>query len=508
MQEHAEKLDRWFESTTFTEFDRRVEDQTDFLKKEIREGELSNSDFTFGLELEVYAVDGEGNIKPIPDRVLEEAPFNPELGLHNAELNTDPTRFDAGGVEEQEEALRSQFEEADRFLSEHGMRLVLDSLWTSHGGDSQVFLTEQEEVEGYRFSENMRSATRYHALDNAFVNAWDGEIPLDVPGADHGLSSMLFECLATSIQPHLQVPDTGEFPEYYNTALRTMAPVLALSSNSPFLPPDLYNQVDEAEELVDETFHELRIPVFEQSVNPSHEYGEKKVRFPSDLESAEDAAEYVEQDEILAPSLEEWNSPPELGYREEFWEWNFKRKTFWRWVRPVIGAEPVDGANDQKAIRIEYRPLPTQPTVKDVVALQLTAIGLIHGLVQEDHPVTELDWETSKSDFYSAVEDGLEADLHWVNSSGEETSDREEIFAEVFRYARRGLEERGLTDGQIERYVGPIEERWENRMTPSTWKKQKVREELGDSTLEEAITSMQRQYIEKSRSTGCFTEWM
>jgi hypothetical protein len=147
--------------------------------------------------------------------------------------------------------------------------------------------------------------------------------------------------------------------------------------------------------------------------------------------------------------------------------------------------------------------------MRDIIAVQVTTLGVIHGLAQNDHPVTGLDWATAKDDFYSVVDDGLDAELHWITAGGEQTTDKENLFADVFRAARNGLADRGLSEDAIDRYVSPIEARWEHRTSPSMWKKARVREGLEDgASLEEAIHGMQRAYIRKTRETDCFTAWL
>lgn len=508
MQEHVDHIDRSLTDETFEEFDKRVQDQSQFLKEQIRNGALDSAAPTIGLELEAYAIDSNGHIATLSDDILDDAPFNPELGLHNAELNTPPSLFDGAGVRHQADDIAGQYAAANTYLEEHDMFLLLDAIWTLHQGDSWAFLTDRDEFEGHSFPKHMRSATRYHAIDNAFVNVKGGEIPFTVPGADHGLPSMLFECLATSIQPHLQVPDTDNFPQYYNTASRTMAPVLALATNSPFLPPELYNDVENPEHLVENTYHELRITVFEQSVNVSDTYEEMKVRFPRDLESAEDAVDHVAEDQIYAPALREWDNGEKEEYKDDFWEWNYKRKTFWRWVRPVFGGQPVNGACDEKSLRIEYRPIPTQPHVADIVSLQVLTAGLVHGLCISDHPITDLDWETAQDSFYSVMRNGLDADIRWVTEDGDRTADKEIIFDEVFRYARKGLSDRDVPESDQDRHLQPLETRWEERITPSSWKKEQVRTALeDDASLEGAIHAMQRKYIRNAQAYDRFTEW-
>ena len=175
----------------------------------------------------------------------------------------------------------------------------------------------------------------------------------------------------------------------------------------------------------------------------------------------------------------------------------------------MIGGARVDAANDRRSLRIEYRPIPTQPSVTDVVGTQALVAGVLRGLVESDHPITELPWSAAESSFYNAVEDGLDAELAWVTADGERTSDSEVVFGEIFEHARSGLEAAGVPADDVDQYLSPIEGRWGARTTPSTWKKARVRDALEEGTdLSGAIAAMQREYIARSREGDAFVSWL
>jgi hypothetical protein len=450
--------------------------------------------------------DWAGRLTRLPDVVFE-GEANKELGLHNAEVNTEPNSFDQTGMEVQTTAVEMQTKQARQQASKHNCELVLDAMWTIPPEEgSEAYLSAHETRDGVVLAENMRQAPRYVALDNEALDRAGGSIDFDVPGYSGSFPTILFESLATSIQPHLQVPDAEAFPEYYNAAIRTLGPLLALSANSPFLPADMYDDTD-GEWLCANTHHELRIAAFEQSVNTSEN---PKVRVPRDLDNTTDVVGRVVDDDLFAPFLREFLYDDErTGFAEEFWEFDHKRGTYWRWLRCVIGGAVVDGASTEKSLRIEYRPLPTQPHVKDMIGLQALTVGLIRGLVVADHPAAELPWQEAKRSFYSAAQDGSDADLSWVTADGERTADHDEIYDEVFQYARLGLAEQDVPEARIDEYLEPIEARYEAGMTPSDWKIDRVREYLdsGDD-LSTAIQSMQLDYIEASREHHSFAEWV
>ncbi|MFD1585727.1 hypothetical protein ACFR9U_01930 [Halorientalis brevis] len=506
MTDRVELVERSLSADTYPTFGARVEEQAAFLREELARGALDTDGFAVGLELEVYAVD-DGALTRIPDDVFDAC--NKELGLHNAELNTDPDPFTTAGIEAQADALRTQWAAAQNAARDAGCDLVLDAMWTLPPDEgSYQYLAATEQRDGVTVPSNMRAISRYWGIDRDCVRKAGGEIEFDVPGASISFPTILFESLATSIQPHVQIPSTDAFPRYYNAAIRTLGPVLALATNSPFLPGDLYDEDVDPERLLTETHHELRIAAFEQSVNQT---GERKVRVPDDVETATDVVDYLVADPVVSPFLSEWLAGEGEGdvYADNFWELDHKRGTYWRWLRTVIGGDPVDGLSDERSLRIEYRPLPTQPSIRDIVGFQCLVGGLVNGLVVDDHPLTDLDWDAAEACFYSVVENGLDAEFAWITADGERTDDPETVFAEVFEYARRGLDDLGVAESTVETYLGPLETRWEARTTPSQWKIERVREALADGAdLQAALATMQTEYVRRSNEHDTFAEWL
>jgi len=510
----GELVERSLAPETRAAFEGRVEEQAEALRAAIEAGEMDNAEFAVGLELEVYAIArGEGGgdaanggLARLPDSVFDGA-ANEELGLHNAELNTAPNVLDGEGLTAQADSIADRFDAAQRTVREADRELVLDAMWTRPPTEgSQTYLDATEDRDGVAVASNMRPAPRYVAIDVHAQQLAGGDVPLSVPGVDRTFPNILFESLATSIQPHLQIPTAEAFPDYYNAAIRTLGPVLALSTNSPFLPADLYGDVEDPRGLVAETHHELRIAAFEQSVNHTES---SKVRVPADIEDATEVVDRVVEDDLYAPFLREWlHDDGRDSFADDYWEFDHKRGTYWRWLRCVVGGDPV-GTGDERSLRIEYRPIPTQPTVRDVVGMQALTAGLILGLVAADHPIADLPWAAAEESFYSAVEEGLNADLVWMTADGRRTTDTDDVFAEVFEFARRGLAEAGVPDADVDHYLSPIEARWEAGTTPSHWKKDAVRDRLDDGdSLADAIAGMQDEYERLSRRLPSFAEWV
>ena len=451
--------------------------------------------------------DWAGRLTRLPDVVFD-GEANKELGLHNAEVNTAPDTFDQTGLEVQTTAVEMQTKQARQQAARYDCDLVLDAMWTIPPEEgSEEYLRAHTDRQGVVVADNMRPAPRYVALDNEALQRAGGTIDFDVPGYSGSFPTILFESLATSIQPHLGIPDVDALPAYYNAAIRTLGPLLALSTNSPFLPGDMYGEGVDGSWLCANTHHELRIQAFEQSVNTSEN---PKVRVPRDIDRATDLVDRVVADDVFGPFLREWlHDDDRVDLADDIWEFDHKRGTYWRWLRCVIGGTAVPGACDEECLRIEYRPLPTQPHPNDMIGLQVLTVGLIRGLVAADHPLAELPWQDARQSFYDAAENGLDADLAWVTSNGVRTTDHDAIYDEVFRYARRGLAEQGVPDASIDEYLGPLERRYRAGETPSSWKIDRVRSSLSDGAgLETAIAEMQRDYLDNCEAHHSFDEWL
>ncbi len=486
-----------------TEFDSRVDNQATELTEAIAAGELDSPSFGVGMELEVYAVNDEATLVELPKSVFE-ADCEKELGLHNAELNTTPNTLTAEGIETQAETLQASYESTRTAAREAGCEIVLDAMWTVPPAEgTESYLSAVKRENGVLVADNMARSPRYSAIDTDILNKAGGSVSLSVPGTEVSFPTILVESLTSSIQPHLQIPDAEAFPQAYNAAIATLGPVLALTTNSPLLPVDLYD-VDDPKQLLEETHHELRIGVFEQSINQAWH----KVKFPEKIDETADVLELLAADDTVAPFLREWLlEDPRETFADHYWELSHKRGTYWRWLRAVTGGQPV-GSGDERSIRIEYRPIPTQPTVGDIISVQCLVTGLIRGLIAVDHPVAELEQSTAEAAFYSAVENGLEAELAWITADGTETTDSAEIYADLFAHARLGLAKQGFSESAISRYLDPLETRWNRRLTPSQWKLDQVRAELdAGMSFPDAVRSTQQSYLELSTAGTPFAEW-
>ncbi|MFC4988262.1 hypothetical protein [Saliphagus infecundisoli] len=493
------------------EYRRRAGADADWIKGEIHDGTFDNPQAIVGLEYEFYAVGADGcALRRMPRRLLELIGFEKELGLHNAEMTTSPQPLNADGLLAQEAEVKSRLRTAVDVTRTEGMALVSDALWTipPDGETARGYLTDSvertvgDDERPIRVATNMSAAARYHAMANT-DQAETAGMRIEAPNVSLSADTVMPESLITSIQPHYQVPHAVDLPDYFNYALRIAAPLLALGVNSPFFPPDLYDEGASAQEILAEAWMEHRISVFETTLNDPAA-GAGKVRFPRDLETAAQAVDRIVDDDTIVPM------PVSEGGRFDDRFAHFRRKhgTYWRWVRPVFDGSSRSAAN----ARIEFRPIPAQPTVRDSISFQAAFAGLLESLTRLEHPVVDLDWEIARENFYAAMREGLSADLVWITNDGDRTRDRKRIYEDLLAHAEDGLSSRGLSEDAAAKYLYPLRRRVRQGVTPASWKRDQVAARLDEgSDLEGAITGMQRAYIDRQAETlleGSFAEWI
>ncbi|WP_137287077.1 hypothetical protein [Halorussus salinisoli] len=485
------------------EFQSQVEADAEVIVEEVDEGTFDNPQAIIGFEYEFYAVDAEtAALKRVPRRLLELIGFEKELGLHNAEMSTSPQPLNPHGLAAQEAEVKARLSAAEDRTGAEGMRLVSDAMWTipPEGETAREYLTGSVEDRGVRIASNMSDSVRYHAMANSDAQAG---MKLEAPHVDLEADTVMPESLITSIQPHYQVPHARDLPTYFQYAIRIAGPLLALGVNSPFFPPDLYADDADPDEILTDGWDENRISVFETVLNRDGDDSDK-VRFPRDVASVEEAVERIAADRTIVPMPVETSD----RFDDEFAHFRLKHGTYWRWVRPVFGGATRSSAN----ARIEFRPISAQPTVRDSIAFQAAFAGLVESMFRREHPVRQLDWVVAKDNFYDAMAEGLDADLYWITNGGEETTDHEAVYEDIFAHAKDGLQSRGLSDEEAAKYLYPLRQRARHRLTPASWKRERVRERLADGAdFEEAVYGMQNEYIEMQSETlidGTFADWV
>ena len=475
-------------------FDARVREEADWLLEEVSAGTFDSEIVTVGLEHECYAVDADGALLTLPSHMDDLPGCEKEVGRHQLELLVSPQPLSEAGLQTMATELRARFEAASDHLLDAGERLASDGVWTVPPSEQGTvgYLSNREATDSVSLATNMVDAVRYHAQGRKTATN------LDAPHVAYDGDTALLNSLTTSIQPHYVVPEAAALPEYFRYALRIAGPLLALGVNSPLFPPELYDDDVDAETILADSKLENRIGIFESVMNAEDTL--PKVAFPDDVASVTEVVESIVEDPTLLP-IHDDDSPDPLTHFQH------KHGCYWRWVRPVFDA----GAEGTPNVRIEFRPLPGQPTIGDSVAFLGLFAGLLTDLPRRDHPVASLEWADARDNFYAAAADGLDADLTWIDCDGNSVPSTDAVFADLFRCAHAGLETAGLDADEATAVLEPLRARVDDRRTPAGWKREQVRERLdaGDS-FETAVRGAQRAYLHEQAATfedGRFDAW-
>lgn len=466
-----------FNKTDYARFEKYLNDETRLLGQWFEENRFSDDPLVAGYEIEAWLIDHEGSPCSRNDHLLQSAHnelLSPELAKFNIELNVRP------------QGLRSSV------LSDFEASLI--KLWgqcqtiASHSHCSLMGIGILPTLEDAHLNlDNLSSYGRYRALNEQVLVQRHGEaIKLDIVGKDHLQSEhmdVMLEAAATSLQIHIQVPQEQSV-SYYNSSIAMSAPMVAVSSNSPFL-------------FGKNLWEETRIPLFEQSVatggfdgaahGPIH-----RVSFGSGY--AENSLfecfdENVQHFPILLP-VEYDHTPEDLRHLR------LHNGTIWRWNRPLIGFD--DDAVPH--IRIEHRVCASAPSSIDNIANIAFYYGLAHYYANYSDPVeTLLPFAQARDNFYQSARHGLHAHVVWTD--GKHHTLKKLILDRLLIEAETGLQKLYLDEDDIKKYLGVIEQRVRSEQTGSNWQKNFVSSH--DNDMQKLTTT----YFENQKTNHPVHSW-
>lgn len=443
------------------------------LERMIHEGMIESDVKRIGAEQELFLVDQTWKPSPRALEVLEKVNdhhFITEIGLFNLEINLDPLVFGGKCFSHLEKDLTGLLGKARQVTDQMGIHLLLTG----------ILPTIRKSDLGM---ENLTPMPRYYALNHALTKLRGGDYDFYIRGLDE-LSlkhdSLMVEACNTSFQVHLQVsPD--EFARMYNIAQVVTAPALAASTNSPLL-------------FGRRLWHETRIAVFQQAVDTrmtSHYLRERSPRVTfgtrwvkkSILELYyEDVARFRS---LIGSDVEEdANQLLKEGKIPQLKALKFHNSTVYRWNRACFGQ-----LEDKPHLRIENRVLPSGPTPLDEVANAAFWLGLMRGVANKYEDITRcISFEDAKRNFFSAARMGLFAQFTWFDAMTIPV--QRLICDQLLPLAHEGLQNSGIHQPDIDRYLGVIEERVRTGMTGSQWILTSLAEMKGKATPGERLNAL------------------
>lgn len=460
------------------------------LEKMLEKGLIESGVRRIGAEQEMFLVDKAR--KPalkaldILD-VIDDERFTHELGLFNLEANLSPQKLEGKCLSLMEAELQDIYlrarQAAAQFDCDIALVGILPTLTRDHLGlDSMV------------------PTARYHALNDAICALRGKDFEFTINGIDQ-LSvkhdNVMLEACNTSFQIHFQVSPEN-FARNYNIAQTVTAPLLAAAVNSPIL-------------LGKRLWHETRIAVFEYSIDTRsrthQERGLKpRVHF-GDRWLEESVTEIFKEDiaRFRAVLTTETEEDPlgmiERGVMPTLNALRLHNGTVYRWNRPCYGVH-----NNVPHLRIENRVIPSGPTVLDEVANAAFFFGMMLGLIEEVDDIRKhLSFADVKSNFLAAARDGIRAQMNWFDDS--HLPAKQLVLEQLLPLAREGLQEAGLDQDDIDRYLGVLRDRVVSRRTGARWALESL-ETMGDTGTSDQRLRCIVSSLVKQQSTGKpISEW-
>lgn len=451
------------------------------LDQMIVQGRLDEADNMIGAEQELCIVDQEGRPAMLATTLLpqiNEPHYTKELALFNLEINCDPMRLGQATFRNMESHLLELLQQGMEVASAHNAHLfmtgVLPTLKYRHL-DFQ-FMTPEE---------------RYKILSNELIRLRGSEFQIHLEGVDEmhaRLDSVLFEACNTSFQSHLQV-NPKKFNEAYNWSQMISGPVLAACTNSPIL-------------FGRELWHENRIALFKQSLDtrtyqhpirkflprvafgdnwltggPSGLWKSTVARFP--LLLMPDGLDELHRETEGLPTLDAIR---------------LLNGTTYTWNRLCYGIN-----QDVAHIRIECRYMPSGPTVVDEIANLAFWVGLMHARPESfKKDINRISFKVVKDNFIRAARTGIHSHFNWF---GKYRAGAELLENELIPMAATGLAHQGVSDTDIHKYLGIIQNRVTSGKTGSEWmikNFRKLRESYKPPVCERILVKESLQYQESN----------
>ena len=380
-------------------------------------------------------------------QLLNDGHFTTELAKFNLEANLDPLKFEGDCFSLLENNLVKILTKANKCAHALGSKIILTGILPSI------------KVSDIRL-ENIAPDPRYMRLNEAILNSRGQDFEFNIRGLDELITkhnSVLFESCNTSFQVHFQV-NTENAIEKLNWAQAISGPVLAACVNSPlFLGKRLWP--------------ETRIALFQQSADTRKSVSPlrrepARVSFgngwaSSVLDKFKEAAGRhkilltVPIDQLSSQELDKGNIPKLKALCVH-------NSTIYHWNRLCYGI--TEGVPH---LRIENRYLPSGPSIVDETANAAFWTGLMNHIPEAYENISgKMDFDTAKNNFLHAAKSGMRAQFNWPGHKFISASD---LIAELLPIAKKGLEKAHVSQNNIEKYLGIIEQRTGTLRTGSSW---------------------------------------
>ena len=418
---------------------------------------------------------------------IEDDRFTHELGLFNLEANLSPRRLGGDCLRKMEEEAQEVYLRAREGAAAVDCDIALVGILPTLTKDNLGL-------------ESMVPTPRYYALNDAIRGLRGNEFEFTINGIDQLAvkhDNVMLEACNTSFQVHFQV-SPEHFAKNYNIAQVVTAPLLAAAVNSPIL-------------LGKRLWHETRIAVFEYSIDTRSKIHQERGLRPrvhfGDRWLEESVTEIFKEDiaRFRIVLTTECEDDPlgmiEKGVMPSLNALRLHNGTVYRWNRPCYGVH-----NNIPHLRIENRVIPSGPTVLDEVANAAFFYGMMAGMTEQVSDIRELlTFSDAKSNFLAAARDGIRAQMNWFNDT--HLPAKQLILEQLLPLATEGLQEAGIDQDDIERYLGVIRDRVSLRRTGSRWALESLEEMKDKGTQDQRLRCIVSSMVNQQSTGKPISEW-
>jgi CBS domain-containing protein len=405
-----------------------------------------------GAEQEMFLIDRYLRPAPVSLEVLKhahDARLTTEIARFNLEANLTPLKLENDCFSRMQQELVELIELARGSAATQGADILLAGILpTLQKSDLTL--------------DNLTPVARYHELDRGVIGLRGGPLSIHIKGLDELYlthDNIMMESCNTSFQVHFQ-SNAKEFANHYNVAQAITAPVLAVAVNSPLL----FGQ---------RLWQETRVALFQHSTDERSRpqlARNQPTRVNFGDRWLEKSVIELFQDQIVRfrPIMisEPEDNPFEVLARGEtplLSALRMHNGTVWRWNRACYGV--TEGVAH---LRIENRALPSGPTILDEIANAAFFSGLMVAVSQAYGEISKrMVFDDAKMNFFRAARHGLDAQFQWID--GQSLSATSLVLDQLLPLARQGLTSLGVASGDIDKYLGIIEERTQCGQTGARW---------------------------------------
>ncbi len=444
-----------------------------------------------GAEQEMFLINHAHQPAPTAVEVLarlDDDRFTHELGLFNLEANLSVQELKSDCLSrmeaEAQEVYAKAREAAHQCDSEIALVGILPTLTMKNLG-----------------LESMVPLPRYHALNKAFMELRGHNLQFAINGMDQLVvnhDNLMLEACNTSFQVHFQV-SPNDFARLYNIAQVVTGPLLAAAVNSPIL-------------LGKRLWHETRISVFEYSVDArstTHQARGLKPRVHFGNHWVDKSVTEIFKEDIarfrVLLTTETEDDPLAMvaqGIAPKLKALCLHNGTVYRWNRACYGVH-----NGIPHLRIENRVIPAGPTVLDEIANTAFFVGMMAGMSKKYKDIREeITFQDIKANFQAAARAGIRAQMNWFGDT--HMPARTLILEELLPLAESGLQDYGVDQQDIDKYLGVLRDRVSTRRNGARWALESLEEMKDKGTEDQRMRCLVSSMVKQQITGRPISEWV